>query len=141
MSVSTAREFCLSSGILATGPGLLLAAATASAAPSIRAMLRQLPLDEDLAGQQLAYKSHDDLRLDLAAALEGLPHHYLEAVLLRDFEELTTAEIAQRLGQPTAEMKSCLHRARQLIRGYLICPDGLETRGHKEKYKAGNLPS
>lgn len=33
MSVSTARKFCLSSGILATGLGLLLAAATASAAP------------------------------------------------------------------------------------------------------------
>lgn len=65
-----------------------------------RAMFRQAPLEEDLAEQRLTCKSDDDLRLDLAAALESLPHHYLEVVLLRDFEELTIAEIAQRLDQP-----------------------------------------
>ncbi len=106
-----------------------------------RAMFRQAPLDEDLAEQLLACKSDDDLRLDLAAALESLPHHYLEVVLLRDFEELTIAEIAQRLGQPTGAVKSRLHRARELIREYLICPEDLEAQSPKEKYEAGTSSS
>ncbi len=100
-----------------------------------RAMFRQAPLDEDLADQRLASKSDDDLRLDLAAALESLPPHYLEVVLLRDFEELTIAEIAQRLEQPTGAVKSRLHRARELIREYLICPDGPESQASQDKSK------
>ncbi len=106
-----------------------------------RAMFRQDPLDEDMAEQQLACKSDDDLRLDLATALESLPHHYLEVVLLRDFEELTIAEIAERLDQPTGAVKSRLHRARELIREYLICPDGLATLGPRQKYKTGKSSS
>lgn len=101
-----------------------------------RAMFRQAPLEEDLAEQQLARRSDDDLRMDLAAALESLPHHYLEVVLLRDFEELSIAEIAQHLDQPTSAVKSRLHRARELVREYLICPEGLESQGSKEKSRA-----
>jgi len=104
-----------------------------------RAMFRQAPLEEDLAEQRLACKSDDDLRLDLAAALESLPHHYLEVVLLRDFEELTIAEIAQRLDQPAGAVKSRLHRARELIREYLICPDGPESQVPMDKKKTSKL--
>jgi RNA polymerase sigma factor (sigma-70 family) len=106
-----------------------------------RAMFRQAPLEEDLAEQQLACKSDDDLRLDLAAALESLPHHYLEVVLLRDFEELTIAEIAQRLDQPAGAVKSRLHRARELIREYLICPDGPESQVPMDKKKTSKFSS
>ena len=101
-----------------------------------RAMFRQAPLEDDLAEEQLARKSDADLRLDLAAALESLPHHYLEVVLLRDFEEMTIAEIAQRLDQPVGAVKSRLHRARELVREYLICPEDPESQGLKEKSKA-----
>ena len=59
------------------------------------------------------------LRLDVAAALESLPAHYLEVILLRDFEELTIAEIAGRLHEPAGAIKSRLHRARALVREYL----------------------
>jgi len=62
------------------------------------------------------------LRLDLAAALESLPAHYLEVILLRDFEELTIGEMAARLNDTTTAIKSRLHRARELIREYLLCP-------------------
>ena len=106
-----------------------------------RAMFRRAPLEEDFAEQQLACKSNDDLRLDLAAALESLPHHYLEVVLLRDFEELTIAEIALRLQQQPGAVKSRLHRARELIREYLICPDGPETQAPKEKNKTSKSSS
>jgi RNA polymerase sigma factor (sigma-70 family) len=106
-----------------------------------RAMFRQAPLDDDLAEQQLARRSDDDLRMDLAAALESLPHHYLEVVLLRDFEELTIAEIADRLDQPAGAVKSRLHRARELVREYLMCPEGLESQGSKEKSKTSKVSS
>lgn len=87
-----------------------------------RMMFRHEPLDDDLAERQLAHRSDEALRLDLANALESLPAHYLEVVLLRDFEELTIAEIAQRLGEPTGAVKSRLHRARELVREYLLDP-------------------
>lgn len=88
-----------------------------------RAMFRHGALGEDMEEQLLAKKSDQDLRIDLAAALESLPAHYLEAVLLRDFEEITIAEIAERLGEPAGAVKSRLHRARELVREYMLGPD------------------
>jgi RNA polymerase sigma factor (sigma-70 family) len=89
-----------------------------------RMMFRHEPLDDDLVERQLASRSDESLRVDLANALESLPAHYLEVVLLRDFEELTIAEIAQRLGEQAGAIKSRLHRARELIREYLLGGDG-----------------
>lgn len=78
------------------------------------------PYDEERAEQWLA--SHDDasLRTEVVQALESLPRDYLQIVLLRDFEELSIAEIAQELGLTTAATKSRLHRARALAREYLV---------------------
>jgi RNA polymerase sigma factor (sigma-70 family) len=85
-----------------------------------RAVLRTDALEEDKLGHQLLSKPDQALRMDLAAALESLPAHYLEVVLLRDFEELTIADIAARLGEPDGAVKSRLHRARALVREYLL---------------------
>ena len=85
-------------------------------------MFKTDSLDEDLAEHQLLCKTDHDLRIDLAAALESLPAHYLEVVLLRDFEELTIAEIAERLGEQDGAIKSRLHRARELVREYMVGP-------------------
>lgn len=89
-----------------------------------RAMFKHDPLDEEVAEQQLASRTDHALRVDLANALESLPAHYLEVVLLRDFEELTIAEIAERLGEQPGAIKSRLHRARELVREYML---GSET--------------
>jgi len=88
-----------------------------------RALMPYTPLDEVTPEQQLAHKSDDALRMDLAAALESLPIHYLEVVILRDFEELTITEIAERLAEPASTVKSRLHRARVLVREYLLSYD------------------
>ena len=85
-----------------------------------RVMFKTDPLDDEVAEKQLLCRSDNDLRIDLAAALESLPAHYLEVVLLRDFEELTIGEIAQRLGEQEGAVKSRLHRARELVREYLL---------------------
>lgn len=60
------------------------------------------------------------MRLTVAAALDSLPPHYRQVVLLRDVEELGISEIAQRLGEPVGAVKSRLHRARALLREYLL---------------------
>ena len=88
-----------------------------------RLMFKHEPLEDEVAEQQLARRTDQALRIDLARALESLPAHYLEVVLLRDFEELTIAEIAERLGEQPGAIKSRLHRARELVREYLLSPD------------------
>ncbi|HEU4776804.1 MAG TPA: sigma-70 family RNA polymerase sigma factor [Telluria sp.] len=85
-----------------------------------RAVFRTDALEEDKLEHQLFSQADQALRMDLAAALESLPAHYLEVVLLRDFEELTIADIAARLGEPDGAVKSRLHRARALVREYLL---------------------
>lgn len=85
-----------------------------------RLMFRHEPLPEDLAEEQMLNRPDASLRIDLARALESLPAHYLEVVLLRDFEELTIGEIAHRLGEQPGAVKSRLHRARELVREYML---------------------
>lgn len=85
-----------------------------------RLLLRHESVDDEQVAQQLVKRTDDDLRIDLARALESLPAHYLEVVLLRDFEELSISEIAERLNEPTGAIKSRLHRARELVREYLL---------------------
>lgn len=75
---------------------------------------------DDTTAAQLASRSDESLKLDLIAALESLPAHYLEVILLRDFAELTIAEMAQHLDIQTLGVKSRLHRARELVREYLL---------------------
>lgn len=83
-------------------------------------VLRQDRLDQEMAEQYLVSRGDAALRLDLVKALESLPAHYRDVVLLRDFEELTIAEIAARLKEPPGAVKSRLHRARELVREYLL---------------------
>lgn len=61
----------------------------------------------------------DALRIDLARAIQSLPEHYREVILLRDVEEMTIDEIATVLGLSREAVKARLHRARLLIREYL----------------------
>jgi RNA polymerase sigma factor (sigma-70 family) len=67
----------------------------------------------------IATKQTHELRHDLISALESLPENYLKIILLRDFEELTIAEIATRLHENVPAVKSRLYRARTLVREYL----------------------
>ncbi|HEV8442110.1 MAG TPA: sigma-70 family RNA polymerase sigma factor, partial [Steroidobacteraceae bacterium] len=66
-----------------------------------------------------AYENDEVARLDVCAAIESLPPHHREVVILRDFEELTVDEIGERLGLTREAVKGRLHRARGLLREYL----------------------
>lgn len=59
------------------------------------------------------------LRLDVAAAIQSLPPHYREVVILRDLEEMTMQEIATKVGDSKDAVKARLRRARALLREYL----------------------
>ncbi|WP_109483193.1 sigma-70 family RNA polymerase sigma factor [Paraburkholderia sp. C35] len=78
------------------------------------------PYDEERVDRWLATRTSDTLRIELVAALESLPADYRDVILLRDFEELTIGEIAERLGMTVAATKSRLHRARMMAREYLL---------------------
>jgi RNA polymerase sigma-70 factor (ECF subfamily) len=75
--------------------------------------------DELLDRQALAAKARD--------GLARLPDLYRVAFVLRDLEEMTTAEVAQALGVEPATVRQRVHRARLLLRGYLGHLVGGET--------------
>ena len=67
-------------------------------------------VDELLDRHELARKAQ--------AAIDRLPDLYREAFVLRDLEELSTAEVALVLGW-NRDGTQRVHRARLLVRGYL----------------------
>jgi RNA polymerase sigma factor (sigma-70 family) len=69
--------------------------------------------------ERLMSRSTVDLRIDVANAIQSLPDHYRQVVLLRDINELTIDEIAGKLGLTRESAKARLHRARHLLREYL----------------------
>ncbi|MBY6240355.1 RNA polymerase sigma factor [Methylosinus sp. Sm6] len=85
-----------------------------------RRMFAHEELDEERIADRIAARPMDELRVELAFALESLPAHYLEVILLRDFEELTIAEICECLDVSVQTAKARLRRARLLVREYLI---------------------
>jgi len=75
------------------------------------------PITDDIA--DTCVLEHRGLARDLAAAMESLPAHYREIVLLRDLEGLGIQELSERLGLTREAAKARLHRARSLAREYL----------------------
>jgi RNA polymerase sigma-70 factor, ECF subfamily len=63
----------------------------------------------------LASREQDKIQ----AALEALPVHYREVILLCDLEEMTYQEISQALGIPIGTVMSRLSRARKAMRQLL----------------------
>jgi RNA polymerase sigma-70 factor (ECF subfamily) len=78
-----------------------------------------LPLDSFSDSARLATLNDDELRLDLANAIQSLAEHYRQVVVMRDVEEMTIDEIGQALSLSREAVKGRLHRARGLIREYL----------------------
>lgn len=78
------------------------------------------PLDDETRADALLTMPDAALRSELASAIQSLPEHYRDVVILRDIEELTIDEIAARLSVTRETAKARLHRARTLLREYLV---------------------
>jgi RNA polymerase sigma-70 factor (ECF subfamily) len=74
----------------------------------------------DAVEARLAHLRPEDIRIDLSRAIQSLPEHYREIILLRDIEEMSIDEIADVLDLTRESVKARLHRARIMIREYLI---------------------
>ncbi len=61
------------------------------------------------------------------AAVDRLPDTYREAFVLRDLEEMTTAQVAELLGLEPAAVRQRVHRARMMLRGYLGALTGVKA--------------
>lgn len=61
----------------------------------------------------------DEVRTTVRRCIDELPDPYRVVLLLRDIEELSTQETAERLGISDAAVKVRLHRARQALRTLL----------------------
>jgi RNA polymerase sigma factor (sigma-70 family) len=92
--------------------------------PALALMRGTQALSEHDEARYFAQMPQDELRIDLVRALESLPLMYREVVLLRDMEQLTITEIAQRLELTREATKSRIHRARAMVREYLR-PEGV----------------
>jgi RNA polymerase sigma-70 factor (ECF subfamily) len=61
------------------------------------------------------------------AGIARLPEPYRVAFVLRDLEEVPTAEVAEVLGIEPAAVRQRVHRARLMLRGYLAELAGVKT--------------
>jgi RNA polymerase sigma-70 factor (ECF subfamily) len=97
-------------------------------APRFDADGRHLLREEDLALAARADEILDRRRLADQAreGIERLPEIYRTAFVLRDLEEMPTAEVAAVLGIEAAAVRQRVHRARLLLRGYLSHLVGVE---------------
>ncbi len=59
------------------------------------------------------------LDADLKKALEELPQHYLEVILLVDMEDMSYREASEILSIPAGTVMSRLHRARKILQSQL----------------------
>jgi RNA polymerase sigma factor (sigma-70 family) len=75
--------------------------------------------DEAQLDDRVAHLSPYEWRAELVEAMDALPEHYRQMILLRDFAEFSIREIADEVGLTAAAVKSRLHRARELMREYL----------------------
>ena len=103
----------------ALGAWLVSVVARLCALPALMFMrsVEELKTIED--STRFAHVPVPQLRMDVARALAALPANYRQILLLRDFEELTIREIAQRLTMSDEAAKSLLRRARAAARTLL----------------------
>jgi len=77
------------------------------------------PLELQVAAQAEDLLDRQLLAAKAQAGIDRLPDLYRETFVLRDLEEMPTAEVADVLGIEPAAVRQRVHRARLLLRGYL----------------------
>lgn len=70
----------------------------------------------------------EEIRDILEHAIAALPERFRTVVMLRDVEEMTTAETAEALELTAENVRIRLHRGRALLRKLLVGKTGLRVR-------------
>ena len=60
-------------------------------------------------------------------AIDQLPDLYRDPFVMRDLEEMSTADVARVLGIEPATVRQRVHRARLMLRGYLGALAGVRS--------------
>ncbi len=84
------------------------------------------PVEESPGPEALA--SRRELQRLVWAALQELPDHYREVIVLRDYHGLAYAEIARVLRLPRGTIMSRLHRGRRMLRRRVLESSGGPSR-------------
>lgn len=90
-----------------------------------------VPIDETIAEPLSAAPNQEDrIRCsDVSAALDQLPSHQREVVLLVCVEELSYEEAGEIIGQPIGTVRSRLHRGRAALHAILDAPEDMRGYG------------
>jgi RNA polymerase sigma-70 factor, ECF subfamily len=83
-----------------------------------------MPADEML--------EREDVRATVRECIARLPENYRQVLMLRDIEELSTAEVATLLGVTATAVKVRLHRARQALSTLLRCEFAVTMPGEAQ---------
>jgi RNA polymerase sigma-70 factor (ECF subfamily) len=69
--------------------------------------------------------------------MNSLPHHYREALVLTEYQDLTQKELGEKLGLSLPAAKARVQRGRQLLRGLLLdcCHLEFDRRGKVIDYR------
>jgi RNA polymerase sigma factor (sigma-70 family) len=86
----------------------------------LRIRQKELPLDTVPEPPDEREQSRDQ---DILIAIKNLPLIYRQVIVMRDLEEMTTAEVATTLGITVEAVKSRLHRARNILKTTLNPPE------------------
>ncbi len=81
--------------------------------------LARLDLEYGRVAQADELMEKEELAEKVREAIDRLPEDYRLVLVLRDLEELSTSEAAQRLEIEEGTVRIRLHRARLMVRGYL----------------------
>lgn len=85
-----------------------------------RSALNYDPYEEEQLEIWLQEHDSDRALHELIDAMDDLPDHYRQVIVLKDFQQLANREIADELGISLPAVKSRIHRARLTIRALLL---------------------
>jgi RNA polymerase sigma factor (sigma-70 family) len=101
-------------------PGWLFTTVRRECLRLARAAFRHRSSIEDFDESRFVQQSPAEIRLDVANAIDALPRHYREIIVLRDFQQMTVNEIGERLALTREAVKGRLLRSRALLREHLL---------------------
>jgi RNA polymerase sigma-70 factor (ECF subfamily) len=91
--------------------------------------------DETSAPQGAAHLTLKEMKNLLEKSIAGLPRKFRTVYVLREVQQMTTAEAAACLGLSTANVKVSLHRARELLKTELLkSAAGLELFPYRAQF-------